>query len=311
MLKNKQLALKKRKIKFNDWQLYALMLLPLLQVFIFHYLPMCGIVIAFKDFKYSKGIFGSEWVGFDNFEFFFKSDTFVRILKNTLLLNFAFIILGILLAVTVAIMLYHVASRKATKLYQTVVITPNFISWVIASYMVYAFLNPQYGLINGILSSFGRDTVNWYSEPKYWPFILIICNIWKHVGMDSIMYYAALMGVDSSLFEAAEIDGANRWQVIKHIMLPSLKPIIVILTILNIGKIFRADFGLFYNVPRNIGLLYETTDVVDTYVFRAMRELGDMGMSAAVGLLQSCVGFVMVMITNAIVKKIEPENAMF
>ena len=176
MLKNKQLALKKRKIKFNDWQLYALMLLPLLQVFIFHYLPMCGIVIAFKDFKYSKGIFGSEWVGFDNFEFFFKSDTFVRILRNTLLLNFAFITLGILLAVTVAIMLYHVASRKATKLYQTVVITPNFISWVIASYMVYAFLNPQYGLINGILSSFGRDTVNWYSEPKYWPFILIIRN---------------------------------------------------------------------------------------------------------------------------------------
>lgn len=302
---------KKLKIKKYDWQMWSLMAIPLLLVFIFNYLPMGGIVIAFKNYRYDLGIFGSEWVGFDNFKYFFESDVFVRIVRNTVVMNLWFMLSSTILAVVLGIMLFEIRSRTATKIFQTVLITPNFISYVIVAYMVFAFLNTQYGLMNTIRKNLGLDIIDWYAEPKYWPAILTITYLWKGIGMSAVTYYAGLMGVDTSLFEAAEIDGANRIKVIWYIIIPMLIPLITIFTILGIGGIFNADFGLFYNVPRNVGLLYETTDVINTFTFRTMRVVGDMGMSSAVGFLQSLVGIIMVLITNYIARKIDPDTALF
>ena len=301
---------KKKKFKRQYFELYSLMALPILLVFVFNYLPMGGIIIAFKNYKFNKGIWGSDWVGLKNFEFFFKSDVIVRITRNTILLNLLFIGLNLICGLLVAVLLYEITSRRAVKTFQTMLITPNFVSWVVASYMVYAILNPNAGVLNSLIEACGGTSVEWYSKPGAWPIILAICNTWKNVGMGSVWYYAALMGVDTELIEAARIDGANKVQVIRHIMIPLIVPIIVIRVILAIGGIFRADFGLFYQVTRNVPLLYETTDVIDTYIFRAMRENGNMSMSAAVGLLQSVVGFVMVMLTNAVARKVSPENAL-
>ncbi len=297
---------KRKKINSRMLQLYSLIGIPVALVILFSYIPMFGIIIAFKDFRYNKGIFGSEWVGLENFKFFFQSNDFIRITRNTLLLNASFIIIGVLAAVTVAIMLFKLESRRSTKIFQTTMITPHFLSWVVVSYMGYAFLNPRYGFIN---TMFGLN-VDWYAEPNKWPFILNIASLWKHVGMDCILYYAALMGMDHSLIEAAEVDGANSWQKIINIMIPTIVPILTINIILKIGGIFRADFGLFYQLTRNVGELYSVTDVIDTYIFRTMRVVGDMGLSSAVGLVQSIVGFILVMITNAIVRKVSPENSL-
>lgn len=308
---NEKIVKKRKKISKSAMQDYSLAFIPLLYVFIFSYLPMVGIMIAFKDYRYDKGIFGSEWVGFRNFEFFFKSNDFVRITRNTIVMNAIFIVAGIAAALFVAIMLYSVVSRASTKVFQTVLITPHFLSWVVVGYMVYGFLNTKYGLLNILLSNLGFDKVDWYSTPGAWPAILTIASIWKHVGMDSVTYYAALMGIDSSYIEAATVDGASKWQIRWHIIIPSIVPVITILTILKIGGIFRADFGLFYQLPRNIGTLYATTDVMDTYIFRTMRVVGDMGMSSAAGLLQSVVGFIMVILTNKLSKKIDKDNGLF
>ncbi len=298
----------KRKKRLNTrlLQLYSLLAIPVGLVILFNYVPMFGIIIAFKNYKYNLGIFGSEWVGFKNFEFFFKSNDFFRITRNTLMLNASFIVFGVLAAIIIALLLFELKSRLATKIFQTTMITPNFLSWVVVSYMGYAFLNPQYGFINTIFNI----KTDWYSEPNAWPVILNITYVWKHVGMDCILYYAALMGMDSSLLEAADIDGANKWQKTIKIMLPTLIPILTISIIMKIGGIFRADFGLFYQMTRDVGKLYPITDVIDTYIFRTMRVVGNMGMSSAVGLLQSAVGFVLVIVTNAIVKKISPENSL-
>lgn len=302
---------KKRRFKKQYFELYSLMAIPVLAVFIFNYLPMGGIIIAFKNYKFNKGIWGSDWVGLDNFKFFFKSDVIWRITRNTILLNALFIALNLVCGLTVAILLYEIKRRSAVKTFQTILITPNFVSWVIAAYMVYAILNPNYGVLNNIIEAFGGKGIDWYAKPGAWPIILAICNAWKNVGMGSIWYYAALMGVDTELIEASRIDGATRTQVYRYIMVPLIVPIIVIRIILSIGKIFRADFGLFYQVPRDVAMLYSTTDVIDTYIYRAMRSSGDMAMSSAVGLLQSVVGFVMVVCTNAITRKINPDNALF
>lgn len=304
-------ARKRKKINKREWQLFSMCALPVLLVLIFNYLPMVGIIIAFKDYRYSTGVFGSKWVGFKNFKFFFESTEFARITFNTLYLNALFILVGTVTALLTAIMLYQLTSRRAVKTFQTVLITPHFVSWVIASYMLYGFLNARFGIANTMLAKIGMNSVDWYSEPGPWPVIFIIVYIWKHVGMDSITYYAALMGIDSAIIEAAEVDGANRRQVVRHVIIPTMVPLISILTILKIGSIFRADFGMFYQLPRDSGALYATTDVVDTYIFRALREIGDMGMGSAVGLLQSVVGFVLVLITNHVSNKIDPERALF
>lgn len=303
---------RKKRINIREWQLYSMCAVPMLLVFVFNYLPMGGLVIAFKNYKYSKGIFGSEWVGFDNFEFFLKSSDFLRLVRNTIGLNFLFIIFSLISAIVVAILLFELRSRASTKIFQTLLLTPRFQSWVVVSYMLYAFLHKDNGILNQFLSTaFNMAPIDWYASPNAWPIILILAYIWKGIGIDAIMYYASLMGVDSTLFEAAEIDGASRMKIYLKIVLPSLVPLITVLTILKIGNIFRADFGMFYQLTRDVPALYVTTDVVDTYIFRTMRKIGDMGMSSAVGFLQSIVGMILVLVTNACAKKIDPDIALF
>lgn len=307
---------KKKKISSSDLQLYSLCVIPVLLVFIFNYIPMGGIIIAFKNYKFNLGIFKSPWVGFSNFEFFFKSNVFVQLIRNTLFNNFLFIVFGIAASLIVAILLFELKSRTATKIYQTLMITPHFMSWVIVAYMVYAILNPNYGYLNQLLGLFGIENIDWYSKPNAWPIILTITMIWKCVGMDSVVYYASLMGIDTSLFEAAEVDGANKFQRTIHIVLPSLVPLITILTILKIGGIFRADFGLFYTVTQDgaSGNLYDTTNVIDTYIFRTFKDNAtgnSYGLTAAVSLLQSVVGMILVIITNWASGKIDKDLGLF
>lgn len=279
-------------------------------LFIFNYLPMAGVVIAFKDYRPLKGILGSDWCGLDNFKFFFLSQDAVRTIRNTLGYSILFIVAGLFASVTLALMFYNLRSPKMLKFYNTVVILPKFLSVVIISFLVYTILNPSYGLLNSIIVSLGGTKIQWYSEAKYWPVILLVTQIWRTVGMSSVIYYAALMGLDEGLLEAAQLDGANKWHQIIHIMIPHLVPTMVISTILNIGHIFSGDFGLFYQVPKNQGLLYPTTDIINTYVYRAL-QAGSMAKSTAVGLFQSVAGFIMVVLTNWIVRKVSPENSLF
>ena len=308
--KSKKQKKYKSPIARYDWQLWCLCIIPLALIFLFCYVPMFGIVIAFKNYRYADGIFGSKWVGLKNFEFLLKSDTFTRITTNTLLMNFLFIVCGTVAAISLAILLYKLNSRLGVKVYQTVLITPNFISWVLASYMAYAILHPQHGTLNQIVQAFGLEAVDWYAKPGAWPVILTICSVWKHIGMDCVVYYASLMGMDNSILEAAYIDGANSRQRNRYILIPHIMSLMIMLIILKIGNIFRADFGLFYQIPRNVGALYKTTDVIDTYIFRTMRVNGDMATSSAAGLLQSVVGFVLVMFTNWVVKKVDADSAL-
>ncbi len=283
----------------------------LLLVFVFSYLPMVGIIIAFKDFNPNLGIFKSAFVGFENFRFFFESNDAWRVLRNTVLYGINFQITGIISALALALVLYEVKSRLALKTFQTIMILPHFISMVLVAYIVYAMLNPNYGVLNSVINLFGGESIDWYSDYRYWPVILTVTNIWKHVGMNSIMYYAALMGIDESLFEAARIDGASKWQEVRYIKIPELSSIICILLILGIGSLISGDFGLFYQVPMNIGILYPTTDIINTYVFRGLQQANNMGMTGAVGLFQSVVSLILVVTSNAIVRKINPDNSMF
>lgn len=302
----------KKKMYWKDnLQLLTLALPAIVLLGVFAYWPMFGVILAFKDYKVPKGIFGSPWAGLKNFQFFFQSQDAWRVTRNTLGLNFLFIVAGIICGVIFALIMFEVQKARHVKIYQTVSIIPSFLSWVAVGYIVYAMLDPTKGIVNQILEFFGHEGISWYSEPKYWPVILLITKVWQSVGLGSIIYYAALMGVDAELYEAAEMDGANKLQKTWFISLPQIIPIIIIMGILDIGKIFRADFGLFYNVTRDVGALYPTTDVIDTYVFRALMAQGNIGMSSAVGLFQSAVCFVTLMVTNAIVRKLSPENALF
>ena len=294
----------------DNFELFVFTLPAIISLAIFHYWPLAGNIMAFKDYKYAKGIFGSDWNGLKNFEYFFTSQDAVRITRNTILYNGAFIVVGIACAVIVALLLYQITMRGAIKLYQTVMILPRFLSWVIVSYIVYILLNPTSGVLNGILNAVGKSGVQWYGTTKPWPYILIFSNLWKHVGLDSIIYYSALLGIDEEQFEAAEVDGASKFVQMVRIAVPSILPVIVIMFILQIGSIFGGDFGLFYQIPRNIGTLYPVTDVIPTYVFRGLQG-GDYATSTAVGLFQSAVGFALVIITNIIVKKIDPDKVIF
>lgn len=277
---------------------------------IFSYLPLIGLVIAFKKFRYDEGIFGSAWVGFDNFKFFFTSNTAFNVTRNTIGYNVTFIVLTIVLALTLALMLNEIKRRWVT-LHQTVLFLPYFLSWVVVGYIVLAFLDHNYGLANVTLTTLGWDPVRWYQEAKYWPFIIVIVQLWKMVGFSTLIYFAGMLGIDPTYYEAAKIDGANKWQMIWKITLPLMTPLIIILFIVDLGKIFRADFGLFYFIPNDTSFLYAATDVIDTYVYRSLRVVGDLGMSTAVGLYQSVVGFVLVLTANWIIKKINEDNALW
>lgn len=291
--------------------MYLMSAVPMLLVFVFSYIPMVGVIIAFKDYRFDKGIFGSDWAGLRFFKLFFAGNNFKRVVGNTLLMNGIFIVTGTIACIALALLLYHVKSKGVVKFSQTLLITPNFVSWVIASYVVYTFLSPTSGFLNQLLSSLGLKTPDWYTVPEAWRLFLPIINIWKGFGMGSILYYATFIGVDPSIMEAADLDGANTWIKIRHILLPSIKTILIITTILNIGNIFSADFGLFYNVPRNVSLLYPTTDVLNTYIYRVMHNEANYPLSAAAGLCQSVVGMILVVITNAVVRKVEPESALY
>lgn len=292
---------------------YGLTLLALPGIallFIFDYVPLYGLLLPFKDYKYNLGIWNSPWVGFDNFEFLFKGDVLRRVLRNTILYNFVFIALGTAVSVVVALLLREVG-KKAVKVYQTVLFIPYFISWVVAGFAFQALLNMDYGVLNKGLALFGIEPVMWYNDPTYWPYILILVAIWKGLGYGAVIYYAAIIGVDAEYYEAAKIDGATKLRQAVSITIPMIMPIIVMMVILQIGKIFYSDFGLFYNVTMNSTLLYPTTDVIDTFVYRSLVDLGDIGMAGAAGFFQSVAGFTLVILTNYVVKKINSDNSLF
>ena len=297
--------------RFN-WGLMVLALPGLAFLLAIYYIPLFGLVIPFKSIDYSKGILGSDWIQplFKNFEYFFKSQDAWRITRNTMMLNAIFIFSTMVLSITLAICMYELGKGRV-KLFQTCLFVPYFVSWVVSSYILYALLSPDLGVFPNIIKAFGQEVPNFYNEPKWWHMILTISYIWKTSGYYTLLFYATLIGLDTSRIEAAAIDGASRWQTIRYIVLPFLQPTIILLTILQIGKIFYADFGMFYFLPRNSGTLYPVTDVIDTYVYRALRVTGDIGMSSALGLYQSVLGFALVLATNLIVKKINKEYALF
>lgn len=298
--------------KIKKWIPYYLMMLPgLLYFLINNYIPMAGITIAFRKYNVKTGLFGGEWIGFSNFTYLFKNDASI-IIRNTLLYNIAFIIVNMVFGVAIAIIISDVTNQSARKLYQSVILIPFLVSIVIVSYIVYAFLSVENGLINkSLLEPLGLESISWYTETKYWPFILVFVNTWKSVGYGCLIYIASIAGIDKSLYEAAELDGANKWQQICNITLPSLIPSIITLLLLNFGRIFYSDFGLFYQVPQNAGQLYSVTNTIDTYVYRAMISNGGIGRSSAAGVLQSFVGFTLVMVSNLVVRKVSSENAIF
>lgn len=294
---------------------FLLMALPgAIWLVFFFYIPVLGNVVAFKDFRFSPygfidSIRTSEWVGWDNFKFLFSSSNAYIITRNTLLYNIGFIVIGTLAAVVIAIILSELRSKKTVKVLQTSMLFPYFISWVIISYFVYAFLSPEKGLLNTLF--FKGNEVDWYSETGVWPYILLFMGIWKTLGYNSVVYFATIMGINPTYYEAAMVDGASKWQQIRHVTLPQIIPLISILTILAVGNIFRADFGLFYQIPKNAGALYNVTSVLDTYIYNGLTSSGDIGMAAAAGLYQSAVGCVLVLITNLIARKFDADSALF
>ncbi len=275
-----------------------------------NYFPLVGIFIAFKRVDYSVGIMNSKWVGFSNFTYLFSSSDAWVMTRNTILYNVAFIILGNILGIVVGIFLSEVFSKKLQKLYQTTILLPQLISIIIVAYIVFAFLSNEAGLINkGILGE--GNEINFYNTKIYWPFILTFVNLWKGLGYNSIIYLSAIVSIDKSLYEAAYVDGANRWQQITRITVPLLKPSMITLVTMSIGRIFYSDFGLFYQVPMDSGALYSVTQTIDTYVYRSLLQLNNIAMASAASAYQSVVGFVVVLVANGIVRKIDNENAMF
>ncbi len=300
-----------RKIK-KFIPLYIMMVLPLLYLLINNYLPMFGLVIAFKNVNFKKGIWGSDWAGLSNFKYLFATQDAWTITRNTVLYNLAFIVLNTVFAVAMAIILSELTAKKIKRFYQSVTLLPYLISMVIISYLANAFLSTDTGFLNNtILPLLHMEKVSWYTDAGKWPVILTIVELWKNVGYLCIIYYSAVIGIDREYLECAALEGATKMQQIRKIVLPLIQPEITIMVLLAIGKIFYSDFGLFYQVPMDSGPLYPTTNVISTYVYRGLMQLGDIGMSSAAGLYQSFVGFVLVLLSNLVVRKINPENALF
>lgn len=305
----KATALKGKRCK-TDTLLYFAMLLPgFLYLLINNYLPMLGTVIAFKKVNFSIGIWNSEWVGLKNFKFLFATKDAYTIVRNTIGYNFLWIILGTIGAVIVAIMMVEIASRKIAKVIQPIICFPNIISAVILAYLVFAFLSPANGFINNTVLD--GKTVKWYSEAKYWPYILTVTYLWKSLGYSSIIYMAAIAGIDKSLYEASKLDGATKLQQVRYITIPLLKSTVIFMVLLAIGRIMNSDFGLFYQVPMDSGMLFPTTQTIDTYVYRALMDLKDLGMASAASVFQSITGFVCVVTANLIVRRIDKSSALF
>ena len=306
-------TLAKPKRNWKKFLPFYLMTIPgFVYLIINNYIPMSGLVLAFKQYNVRDGIYGSPWNGLVNFQYLFASKDAWIITRNTILYNLLFIVLGNICAIAVAVFLNDIISKRAKKTYQTIILLPYMISMVVVAYLANAFLASDTGFINNyILKPLGIAPVSFYAEPKYWPFILVFLNIWKGVGYSCILYLANISGIDPGLYEAAALDGATRWQRFLHVTLPSLTPTIITLGILSVGKMFYSDFGLFYQVPMQSGALFDVTQTIDTYVFYGLMNSGNIGMTAAAGFYQSIVGFVLVLGTNAIVRKVSRDNAMF
>ena len=304
------MAKKIKKIK-KYLPVYAMLLPGFLYLLINNYIPMAGMVIAFKNVDFAKGILRSDWVGFQNFEYLFRTPDAFRITRNTLLYNVAFIIVNLVIGVLFAILLSELRSKISVKVYQTVILLPYMISMVIVSYLAYAFLASDTGLLNGIITGLGLEGISWYTEEKYWPFILVFVNCWKSVGYGTVVYLASILGIDRSLYEAGAVDGITKIQEIRYITIPMIKPTIITMVLLNVGRIFYSDFGLFYQVPMNSGALLNVTNTIDTYVYRGLITLGDIGMSSAAGVYQSVVGFLLIVGANWLTRRFSSENALF
>ncbi|MCJ8014494.1 ABC transporter permease subunit [Paenibacillus sp. KQZ6P-2] len=294
---------------------YAMMLPGLLFIIIIYYLPMFGVVIAFQEYNPFKGILGSPWIGFKNFEFLFKSDALFQITFNTIFYNIIFIILGIGLAMITAILIDGISNRFLAGAYKSILLLPYLLSWIVAEYLLYSFLSVDKGILNHLLQGwFGIDPIQWYSEPIYWRFILPAAYVWKNVGYFAVIFAAGISGISTDYYEAAKMDGASRFQQAFRITIPMLAPITITLVLLQAGKIFYAafgDWGMFYNLPRESGVLFSATNVIDTYVYRALKQMSDFGMSTAVGFYQSCVGFVLVLVSNYFIRLYDRDSALF
>ncbi len=295
----------------TNWEMY-LMILPAVVFFLlFSYIPMAGIVIAFKNYNIADGIFGSEWAGFTNFEFFFQSGTAWTVTRNTVLYNLSFLTVNVILEVAVAIFISELGKSKFFKFCQSTMLLPHFISWVVVSIFLYGILNFETGSLNRILETFGFEPVQVYSSTSAWKYILVGLNAWKGVGYGSIVYLSAIMSVDTSCYEAAEIDGASQWQRIRYVTLPLIKPTIITMVMLSLGSLMRGNFELFYQIIGNNGLLFESTDIIDTFVFRSLLTSSNMGMNSAVAFYQSVLCFIFITVVNAIVRKVDKDNALF
>ena len=309
----KTASLSKLRRKDNR-QLFMLAVPGLIVLALFSYLPMFGIILPWKNYKAYLGIFGSPWVGWKNFTFFFQGDGFLikRLLRNTIGLNFMYLCANTIVTIVLGMLLFELKNRAFIRVYQTILFLPFIISWVGASFFVEANLAPSNGIINSALNAMGMEKIQWYRDPALWPWILMVCYLWKSIGHGIIIYYGNLMGVDPAQFEAAKLDGANRVQVMWHINWPHLRPIVISFFILSMGSVFSADFGMFYYLPKNTTTLYETTDVIDTYMIRALRSGGNtVGMSAAIGLMQSMAGLAVLVISNKIAGLIDERGQVF
>ncbi|NHW35996.1 ABC transporter permease [Paenibacillus aceris] len=297
------------KTFMRNKQLFILSLPGVLFLFIFSYMPLYGLLLPFKDYKIGLGFWDSPWVGLDNFKYLFTQDAF-RITRNTVGYNLAFIVVLLIVAVAFALMLNEMR-RTSVKFYQTVLFLPYFLSFTVVSYVFLALFDMQNGFVNAILHMFGKEAVLWYNDAKYWPPLLVFTYVWKNAGYFTIIYYTGLLGINDEYYEAARVDGANKWHQIKDISIPLLKPLIVIMVMTQVGKIFVGNFDMFYQIPRDTTLLYPTTDVIDTYVFRSLKSLGDIGMASAAGVYQSVVGLVLVIFVNWLIRKFDSENSVF
>ena len=299
----------------RDLRRYAPMLVMLAPAvafyIIFSYIPMTGIIVAFKEFNYRLGIYGSPWNGLTNYRFFFIGGSAWRVTRNTLLYNLAFIIYGNFMQLLVAISLSEMVHLRFKKVTQSIIFLPYFISWVLVGGFVFDIFNKDYGMWSNFVAKLGFARPDIYSSPESWPLLIVLIQCWKSVGYGSVIYLAAITSIDPSLNEAATIDGANAFQVVRYVTLPCLRPTIITLVLLSIGNIFKGDFQMFYQLTGDNGLLYRTTDVIDTYVTRSLLKNSDYGMAAAAGSYQSVLGFVFIMTFNTIVKKIEPDYALF
>ena len=295
----------------QHWMLLLMLLPAVVYVVVFNYIPMTGIVLAFKNYNFRGGIYGSPWVGLDNFNFLKIGGKLGMVTRNTLLYNLAFIFLGVIFEMGSAILLNEMLSKKFKKVSQTLMFLPYFISWVVVGAIMYNVFNYERGIANHVITALGGQPFDLYNSPGSWPPVLIFLKIWKNTGYGSVVYLAAITGLDQEMFEAATIDGASAWEKIRHITIPSLVPTMMVLVLLAIGNIFRGDFGLFYQTVKSSALLQPTTDVIDTYVFRLLINNGDYGMSAAAGLYQSVLCFITINICNFLVKKVQPDYALY